>query len=489
MVKLREDLEMVCTAINQKDNMDGKLYQDEIIQVFPVFFTSFSSHLHVNSQSINIEKQSKSVSMDGKVDWSELPIELWPKIGKYLENHIDVLRFRSVCESCRSSIPPSLQNAPSFPMQIPHPINPSTHTFLNQSTIYLIEPSDAASNNSNLEPLAPSSCSKGWLIKVKESNNRPLSLLSPISDRKILHPLGISPMLWNLLDYRVIELCKSYTIQNTGRFSATLNKVVFFPNSPWIGVEDSMACCVFLEGKLGFMKHGDKKWTLVDDQNFFYDDVIVFKGQFYVTDKWGTISWIDTSSLKLVQFAPPLCGVGNKKHLVESCGSLYVVDRFYESEPRRRNYVGRPDRDAVVDYFRVYKLDEDWGTWVDVKNLRDRAFILGNRCSFSVSAKDLNGYQGNCIYFTDAFDVRVYDLDDRSILTIDFDPCIDKSLWSHPSWMTIGGQNHCNNNDFIQSKPRKYLIMLKASSEGYLSMNKCRVQSAETLLVSMLMES
>ncbi|KAK7263007.1 hypothetical protein RJT34_30591 [Clitoria ternatea] len=401
---------------------------------------------------------------DDKVDWSELPKELWPKIGKSLENHIDVLRFRSACEAFRSSIPPSLPNSPSFPMQIPHPINHSIASFLNQFTIYLIQPSDAISN-SNLQPLSPSS--KGCLIKVIESNNRPLSLLSPISGRKISHPQGTSPMLWNLLDYRVIELCKSYTIHNTGRLSSTVNKVVLFPNSPWVGVEESVACCVFLEGKLGFMKHGDEKWSLVDDKNFFYDDVIVFKGQLYVTDRWGTISWVDISSLKLVQFSPPLCGFGNKKHLVESCGSLYVVDRFYESEPRRRNYVARPDRDAVVEYFKVYKLDEEWGTWVDVKNLRDRAFILGNSCSFSVSAKVLTGYQGNCIYFTDIFHVRVYNLDDHSILTVDFDPCLDKSLWYLSPWMRSGGHNH----------------------EKHLMKDTFPRRSADTLLFGILMEN
>ena len=386
-----------------------------------------------STKSTNIAKVFEA--MDEKVDWSELPIELWPKIGKSLENDIDVLRFRSVCEAWRSSVPLPHQNSPSFPMQIPHPINPSVETYLNQATLYLIERSDASSN-SKLEPLAPSSCSKGWLIKVEgSSKDSPLRLLSPISGRKILHPVSNSPMIWNLLDYRVIEVCKSYTIQNTGRFAAAVNKVVFFPNSLWVGVEDSVACCIFLEGRLGLMKHGDEKWTLVDDKNFHYDDVIVHKGQFYVTDRWGTISWVDTSSLKLIQFSPPLCGFGSKKHLVESCGSIYVVDRYNETEPRRRNYMGRPDRDAAVEFFKVYKLDEEWGTWVDEKNLGDRAFILGKSCSFSVSAKELTGYQGNCIYFTDMFDVRVYNLEDRSILTIDFDPCIEKHTLPHPSWL------------------------------------------------------
>ncbi|CAK8561893.1 unnamed protein product [Lathyrus sativus] len=373
--------------------------------------------------------------MDQIVDWSQLPIELWPMIGKYLDNHIDVLRFRSVCESFRSSIPPSLPNSPSFPLQIPHPIHISLITHLNQSTIYLIEPTDASFNSNS-----PSSSSKGWLIKVQESKNQPLSLLSPISDRNFSYPPSsdsTSLMPLNLLRYRVIEICKSYTIENITRFASSVRKVVFYPNSPWTNVEDCVSFCIFQEGKLGFLKHGDEKWKLVDDKNFYYDDVIVFKGQFYVTDKWGTISWIDVSSLKLIQFSPPLCGLGNKKHLVESCGSLYVVDRYHESsENMRRNYAGRQrNRDEIVECFKIYKLDEEWGTWVDVKNLRDRAFILSKGCNFSVSTKELIGYEGNRVYYRDHFDVRMYNLDDHRITMVNFNPCIDNILWSHSPWL------------------------------------------------------
>lgn len=73
------------------------------------------------------------------------------------------------------------------------------------------------------------------------------------------------------------------------------------------------------------MKHGDEKWTLVHDNNFYYDDVMVFKGQFYVVDKWEAISRVNVSSLKLIQFSPPLCCFGNKKHLVESCGVFMLL--------------------------------------------------------------------------------------------------------------------------------------------------------------------
>ncbi|OIV93556.1 hypothetical protein TanjilG_04788 [Lupinus angustifolius] len=358
--------------------------------------------------------------MAEKVEWCELPLELWPKIGKYLDKHIDILRFRSVCESWRSSISPIHLNSLSFPLQIPHPINSSIDAYLNQATLYLVEPTHSSSNFQSF--------SKGYLIKVEESKNHPFRLVSPISDRKINNHVSVSPMVLNLLEYRVFELCKSYNVHSNGGHYVSVNKVVFFPNSTWINIENSVACCVFREGKLGLMKHGYEKWKLVDENNFYYDDVIVFKGQFYVTDKWGTISWIDTCSLKLIQYSPPLCGFGNKKHLVESCGSVYVVDRYYESGPRtrRRNHVEHPNHDAAVECFKVYKLDEEWGKWVDVKNLGDRVFILGNSCNFSVSAKDVIGYEGNCIYFTDMFDVRMYNLQDHSIITIAFDPWIEK---------------------------------------------------------------
>ncbi|MQI72088.1 DUF295 domain-containing protein, partial [Escherichia coli] len=54
-------------------------------------------------------------------------------------------------------------------------------------------------------------------------------------------------------------------------------------------------------------------------------------------------------------------------------------------------------------------------------------------CSFSVSVEEVTGYQRNCIYFTDIFDVRMYDLEDHSIITIDLDPCIEKFVRPHPS--------------------------------------------------------
>ncbi|KAK9995143.1 hypothetical protein SO802_024846 [Lithocarpus litseifolius] len=72
-----------------------------------------------------------------------------------------------------------------------------------------------------------------------------------------------------------------------------------------------------------------------------YGDIIEYKGQFYVTDTLGNISWKYNSSLKLVPFFPPLYALGSQKHLVESCGAFYVVDRYFNKERGRVEHTNR----------------------------------------------------------------------------------------------------------------------------------------------------
>ena len=135
---------------------------------------------------------------------------------------------------------------------------------------------------------------------------------------------------------------------------------------------------------------------LVDRNSFDYDDIIVYNGQFYVINSLGIVSWIDHSSLKLVQFLPPLCGLGSQKHLVESCGALYVVDGYLDKERRRAEnnvFYKRGGDCAELIGFKVYRFDEDWGRWELKESLGDRAFVLGNDCCFSVMTKELSGYK------------------------------------------------------------------------------------------------
>ncbi|KAL5720152.1 hypothetical protein ACHQM5_012846 [Ranunculus cassubicifolius] len=64
----------------------------------------------------------------------------------------------------------------------------------------------------------------------------------------------------------------------------------------------------------------------------------------------------------------------------------------------------------VTIRFYVYRLDRsaDVAKWVQVKSLGDQMIFLGKNSAISISAKDIPGFKGNCIYFTDDAPVTFY---------------------------------------------------------------------------------
>lgn len=268
--------------------------------------------------------------------------------------------------------------------------------------------------------------------------------IHPVTNSPLRYPPNATPNEFNLLDFRVVELRKTYGLK-FGKNNVTLNSVHKLVVMPYNHLDFGDECVIFMlynQGKLGFVRFGDEKLTRVDEQNSHYDDIIVYKGQCYVVDKWGTISWV-SSALQVIQFSPPLCGIGGQKHLVESCGELYVVDQYFEKESVcNHNQLGmlryqnrdlddelifghyhnwHADVDAID--FKVYKLDQEWGKWVDVKDLGDQVFILSNDGSFSVSTTEFAEVKGNCIFFIERFSTtksisRVFNLEDGRIRTL-----------------------------------------------------------------------
>ena len=385
------------------------------------------------------------------MDWSDLPRDLLVRIGKSLDSGLDVLRSRGVCTSWRSSIPHFQARSPRFPLKFPQPPSalesgprPRPPFYLCESTLYLVQPL-------NHFPTASSSCNKGWLIKVQESNSGKLCLLDPLPNQKYrCSPVPSNTL--NLLNFRVVELRKAHMLgfqvptpprSETERSSALsylsvywVNKVVMIPSSAWTDADESAVFVIFNEGKLAFAKYGDEEWTLVGDASVEYDDIIVYKGQFYVVDRLGNVSWIKCSSLELVPFSPPLCGLGYQKHLVESCGALYVVDRYLDRERRRiENYITQPCFPKTVD-FKVFKLDEEECGWVLLRSLGDLAFVLGTDWCLSVLAQEFVGCKGNSIYFLDQHETRVFSLEDSSFADFEFSMDDSDLFWEAPTWLT-----------------------------------------------------
>ncbi|KAL6220767.1 hypothetical protein ACLB2K_008523 [Fragaria x ananassa] len=380
------------------------------------------------------------------VDWSDLPKEIWPIIGKFIHTRIDVLRFRSVCSVWRSSRPPFLRPPPPpLPLKFsPSAADPKLRALLFQNTTYRIEP--IADHNRKC-----GACSKSkppFLIKLEYNpNSGEMRLVHPVNSSPLRCYRNPKPKEFNLLDFQLVELRKSYVLKfgkNSNFNVKSVHRLVVVPSEFLEFSDVSGIFMIYNGGRLAFVRFGDDKLTRVDE-NAHYDDIIVYKGQCYVVDKWGTISWI-SSGLQVIQFSPPLCGFGGQKYLgqkylVESCGDLYVVDQFFEKVTYHDNvnrvlpqnldnelmfwhHRNRQD-DADTIGFRVYKLDQEWGRWVDVKDLGDYIFILSNDGSFSVSSSEFGGVKGNCIFFSESvlstsrtFYNRVFNLEDGRISSL-----------------------------------------------------------------------
>ncbi|PRQ47290.1 hypothetical protein RchiOBHm_Chr2g0098091 [Rosa chinensis] len=199
-----------------------------------------------------------------------------------------------------------------------------------------------------------------------------MCLLDLVTDSLVSHE-------FNLLDFRLVELRKSYVLKDTEYVCFPVDSVqkVVVMTDEHLDIDNVYAVfMIFKRGNLGFVRVGDENLINVDEQNSDYRDIIIYKGQCYVVDYWGIISWVN-SALE-----------GN----------------------RRVRYSHQEDEYPEAIGFKVYKLDQEWGNykWVNVKDLGDRVFILSNDGSFSVSTREFAGVKGNCIFFIARASARCY---------------------------------------------------------------------------------
>ncbi|XP_048335241.2 F-box protein SKIP23-like [Ziziphus jujuba] len=354
-------------------------------------------------------------AMRSRFAWSDLPKELLEIIANSLLTREDVCRFRAVCKSWRSSIPP-FQKPISLPLEVPYP-TPSYHrhpniAILTESTIYHVQPfpspnSQASTSTSTWANWA----SWGWLVKVEEMEARLFRVLGSISCQPS-YRFPTFPKSINLLDFQVSELAKAYSLhfpKNGGTCK------VVFSSRP----DDCPSLMTICAGLLFHQKIGDDKWTLIDDivSQLCYEDVILYNNRFCAVDEDGRTLVID-STLKVIEIASPLKNEknGHDKILVESVGELLLVERLCKKP-----------------YIKVFKLKVKEKEWVEVKSLDDRIMFLGGDCSFCVAAKDFgNECKGNCIFFTYPR-FTVFNLEDSSLLSLHKHPGYNNFFYPPPS--------------------------------------------------------
>jgi hypothetical protein len=148
---------------------------------------------------------------------------------------------------------------------------------------------------------------------------------------------------------------------------------------------------------------------------------------------------------------------GDKKYLVESKGDLLLVDMYLSIDTDEGLSIGNDVVQDLVQYmsertvrFKVFKLNEEGKSWIEVKNLEDRVLFLGDDSTFSASASELSGCKGNCIFFEDNFfysreegddgsmigrDIGVFELESGCIGPLRNFPDYSKMFWPPPDWI------------------------------------------------------
>ncbi|KAK2440310.1 F-box protein SKIP23 [Trifolium repens] len=366
------------------------------------------------------------------VDWSELPIELLNLISQRFDIELDLIRFRSVCSTWRSSSIPNHYHI--LPFKYPYPVtfpnkrntlfNPrnrgtSSSRHISKQNVYLIKPSpqqqQQQQQQENQTLLRP------WLIRTSQTSHDKTKLFHPL----LTNTNSVAISFTQLLDF--------------SKFSVLQLRTNFITNIPYIVPEKLVA--ITCHGKKPLVlgtwasisppPHGNDdenvNWKLIPDISIKYGDLCLYNGVAYAVDNTGRTIMVrpdDDSGVQLV--AEPLIGGGNIKFLVESDGDLLLVDVY--------------DSRLKIDLF---KLNEKEKKWVKFTSLGDRVLFLGLVCSFSASASDLCVRKGNCVIFMDnIFKGCMYDPHVSRIFHLDqarVSPLSDYpeyfNLFSPPEWI------------------------------------------------------
>ncbi|GKV44149.1 hypothetical protein SLEP1_g51361 [Rubroshorea leprosula] len=447
--------------------------------------------------------------------WSDLPKDLLTQIAEKLETPIDILRCRSVCPSWRSSIPPFRRSThfpiilpsrvPRFPhrpifrrhprasdsnsenrdailyerpiyRRLPPASNPNSENrdlILRERPIYRRLPLASDSNSENrdlilyesiiyrLDPPASNSNSENsgsWLFRIKETTPGRVRLQKPLS-KGSLRPLPCGfPKDFNLLDFRVSELCKVYNVLLSLRFPSAMDldvSRVALSSRPKSSNDDYVLLAIYSPGFLCSIKLGDGEWTVCEDGGKkIFHDIINFNGKFYAVDTSSRISVFDELSLQLIEvFEPAMSGdnYGDYFRLVKSSEHLFLVSRnstFYSGG------LG-PYEDNRNYYFRFFKLNQGLHGLEEVYSFGDQVLFLGEEFSFSVSTREFTGLEPDCLYFVDnsgqsCFNIEVdgvggnlgnigvYKLWDRKEGSLASYPGCSKIFWPPPAWLQSG---------------------------------------------------
>lgn len=291
-----------------------------------------------------------------------------------------------------------------------------------------------------------------------------MHLLNPLARSQFKPLSGNFPKIFNFFNVRVKELGEEYALQYIN-FRPMANSIGEAGNLYMEKVavlnnfsEGFVLLTIHVSGKLVVYKSGDEKWRLINDLPSPYDDVILRKGRFYAVDNTGRLVLVNVVDLTVSVAANSIFG-GDKKFLVDSDGELLLVDMYLSVGPAddlgyNEGFEFYEEFDCFMSErtmkFKVFRLDENVGKWIDMSDLGDKMLFLGDNCTFTASASEIfsdDMCKGNCIFFTDQYsnreddgvwknrNVGVFDLESGSIGPIGIHIAYSKMFWPPPDWV------------------------------------------------------
>ncbi|KAJ4866281.1 putative F-box/kelch-repeat protein [Raphanus sativus] len=351
-------------------------------------------------------------------NWSELPSEIIYSISLRIDNLFDLIHFRSVCSFWRSSS--LLKLRPTTAPKCPLPVDSGAYgdgCHVSSSRVYLVK-----SSSDHNGP-------RYWLFKLRETENGDI-VLSNFFERSYCRYVN-PPFSLDLLRCQVIELAQEHVACYT-----------------W---SDGFQNLFQEEGRIGFMsldadnnefmvlgnsifpaptvyRSTDERWT---ELQITYPDAILeaivsYKSKFYAIDVTGRTIVVEPTYLQVTTFqqSRPCDKKTRKRWLLNSGDKVLLVEMWSESHAN----FSIPDIREEKIWFQVSELDVERRDWNQVEDVDGRVLFLGQYCSFSCLATEIQGFRGNSIIFPDLWgltnsieheSIHVYEFSEQGVSSVE----------------------------------------------------------------------
>ncbi|XP_064979810.1 F-box protein At3g56470-like [Musa acuminata AAA Group] len=322
-------------------------------------------------------------------DWTSLPPDLLAKISEEFPIPHRA-RIRATCKAWHSAMEPVISPSPWL-------LLPSEN-FEQHNSTFLCLPDNYCFTYPRLPQLSGVRCvgsHAGWFVIV--GRKRKVSLLNPLSGNQICLPSHVAR--WNV-----------DRVNHQAFKPNRIGKMVFSAN-PTVHSYVVVAIYRFTDWELTYTKSGEDRWNLLEtaltENDGSYKDIMHHDGKFYCITRKGEVIAFDLSGVSpvvtIIARSSALVSVipaGNYCiHLAcSNTGELFLVLKL------AIDYVLPYDVNKSEDVI-VLRLQysEDQPCWDVVKDLGNMSLLVGNSNSISISAEDLRGMRGNCIYLTEFF--------------------------------------------------------------------------------------